>query len=197
MQNNTVKFDPGIGEFVIDFNEYINQFYSGLMNLRTIHQKRARFKLYFNKIQDCMKNNMAFYLGCLLWAYYIYNSNINEPKNITGNPFLNMTKEQQEDYDYMIQVNFMENYFDSFERDSLYYTGKNVQISKEWKDILSLYSEFLQLNNGFVSVKTTADIMLPEKLKASNFDVDINEIIQKSIKQEDLNILFNINKIAL
>lgn len=194
---DSVKFDPGIGDLVIDFNNYINDVYSGLMNLKTIHQKRARFKIYASKIESYIKNNIAFYLGCLLWAYYIHNTNLSEPKNIDGNAFLYLTEEQKNDYDFMIQVNFLDNYFDSYERDCLYYTGKKYIIPEEWKQILSLYSEFLEKNNGFINTKTTADIILPEKLKEKNIDADINKLINEAIDKKDLTLLLNIAKFAL
>ncbi len=192
-----VNFDPGIGQFVLDFNNFINNFYADLMSFKSFNQKRARFKLYVSKINYYINNNIAFYLGCLLWAYYIYNENIDFPKKISNNPFLNLTDEQKNSYDFMFQVNFMENYFDSFERDSLYYTGNKVQIPQKWKDILSVYSEFLQLNKGFISTAYTSDIILPERLKIVKSIEDVNRIIQKSIKQKDLTVLFNINKTAL
>lgn len=195
--SENVKFDPGIGDLAVDFNNYINGVYSGLMNLRTIHQKRAKFKLYTAKIENYMKNNIAFYLGCLLWAYYIKNENKTGPKNIEGNVFLYLTEEQKNDYDFMIQVNFLENYFDSFERDCLYYTGKKYLIPDEWKQILALYSEFLEKNNGFINTKTTDDIVLPDKLKDKNIDTDINKLINEAIEKKDLTLLLNIAKFAL
>ena len=66
---NTVKFDPGFAIFVEDFNEYINNVYSQLLSMASISKKRIRFKLYSAKIEQNMKNNIAFYWGCLLWAY--------------------------------------------------------------------------------------------------------------------------------
>ena len=194
---NTVKFDPGIGDFVIDFNNFINDVYSQLMSFRTIHQKRARFKLYSNKIKSYMQNNIAFYFGCLLWAYYISNENIQTPKLIEGNAFLNLTEEQKNEYDYMIQVNFLENYFDCYERDILYYTGQKVEIPQEWKNILSIYGEFLEKNSGFINTKMTSDIVLPEKFKNIKINQDINSIIQETIDKKDLSILLNISNIVL
>ena len=187
----TVKFDPGIGDLVVNFNEFVNEVYSQLMAFRTIHQKRARFKLYTAKIERFMKNNIAFYLGCLLWAYYIVNENSKAPKTIVGNVFLNMSEEEKADYDFLIQVNFMENYFECYERDSLYYTGKKFTIPEEWKKILSLYSEFLTLNNGFVNTKTTADIKLPEMLKNINPKEDISKLINKAITEKSLESLLD------
>ena len=195
--SDKVKFDPGIGNFVIDFNNFINDIYSQLMSFRTIHQKRARFKLYSNKIITNMKNNIAFYLGCLLWAYHIKNVNADNPKEIEGNIFLNLTEEEKNNYDYMIQVNFMENYFDSYERDFLYYTGQETKIPEEWKSILALYIEFLERNKGFINTKTTEDIILPDLLSNKKISEDINTIIQDTIEKKDLNLLLNMANIVL
>ncbi len=195
--SDKVKFDPGIGNLVIDFNNFINDVYSQLMSFRTIHQKRARFKLYSNKIITNMKNNIAFYLGCLLWAYHIKNVNTDSPKEIEGNIFLNLTEEEKNNYDYMIQVNFMENYFDSYERDFLYYTGQETKIPEEWKIVLALYIEFLEKNKGFINTKTTDDIILPDLLNNKNISQDINTIIQETIEKKDLNLLLNVVNIVL
>ncbi|MBQ4122943.1 hypothetical protein IJD44_04375 [bacterium] len=194
---DTVKFDPGMGEFVVDFNEFINNLYSQMMSFRTIHQKRARFKLYSSKINRYIKNNLSFYLGCLLWAYYLANENKNNPKQIVGNVFSSLTEEQINDYDYLIQVNFLENYLENYERDVLYYCGQKFQIPEIWKNILSLYTEFLELNKGFTKTKTTEDIRLPEKLQNIKFDFDIKEKIEEAINKKDLEILLNIDNLTL
>lgn len=190
---NTVKFDPGMGPLVVDFNEFVNNVYSQLMSFRTIHQKRSRFKIYSSKIEKYMANNIAFYFGCLLWAYYLVNENLNAPKEIVGNVFLNMSDEDKENYDYLIQVNFMENYFDSFERDFQYYIGQKKQIPQNWKKILELYSEFLTLNNGFVNTKLTSDIVLPEGFKNINIKIDIKAFIDKVIKDNSLESLLELD----
>ena len=188
----TVKFDPGMGELVLNFNEFINDVYSQLMTLRTVHQKRARFKLYTSKIERYMKNNISFYLGCLLWAYYIVKSNEKNSKEIVGNVFLHMSEEEKENYDYMIQVNFLENYFESYERDVLYYTGKKFEIPQQWKTILALYSEFLNLNSGFVNTKTTKDIKLPELLNNLKIKEDISFAINSAITNKSLDALLEL-----
>ena len=68
------------------------------------------------------------------------------------------------------------------------YIIPEYSIPVEWKNILSLYSEFLQLNDGFVNIKTTKDIKLPEKLKNAHISADINELVQNVIKSEDLGL---------
>ena len=195
--SDKVKFDPGLGNLVIDFNNFINDVYSQLMSFRTIHQKRARFKLYSNKIITNIKNNIAFYLGCILWAYYIKKVNADNPKEIEGNVFLNLTEEEKNNYEYMTQVNFMENYFDSYERDFLYYTGQETKIPEIWKQILSLYIEFLEKNKGFMKTRTTDDIILPDSLNNKQISEDINGIIKEVIDKKDLNLLLNMVNIVL
>ncbi len=191
---DTVKFDPGIGELVVDFNEFVNGVYSQLMHFKNMSQKRARFKLYANKIEAYMANNIAFYYGCLMWAYYIVNENKNAPKEIVGNVFYNMPNEQKEDYDYLIQVNFMENYFDSYERDFAYYIGQKKVVSQKWKDILEVYSEFLTLNEGFVNTKMTSDIKLPERI--SRIKIDVKPIIDEAIEKQSLAMLLDTDILA-
>lgn len=187
-----VYFDPGIGELTVDFNEYVNNVYSQMMSFRTIHQKKARFKLYCAKIKNNMKNNIAFYLGCLLWGYYLYTENINSPKNIVGNPLLSLEESTKEEYDYLLRVNFLENYFEGFERDILYYTGEKYVIPEQWKKILSLYSEFLELNNGFLYTKSTSDLKIPEELKNYNFNFDIQKQINLAVESKNIELLLEL-----
>ena len=145
-----------------------------------------------------MKNNIAFYTGCLMWAYYIKLSNKDNPKEIEGNYLLNLTPEQIEEYEYSVQVNFMDNYIDSFERDSAYYGGKKILIPENWKKILSAYSEFLTLNNGFIKTKTTEDIKLPDSFKISDADLpEVEKLIYTAIEKSDLNILLDSDKFRI
>lgn len=187
--NNTVEFDPGIGNFVINFNEYINDIYSNLYFLKTIHQKKAKFKLIYKQIENAINNNICFYEGCMLWAHLITAKNKDNPKEIKGNVFLNLPKEELENYDYLIQVNFLESFFNSFEKDMLYYLGIKYEIPQEQKEILKIYKEFLTLNKGFINTKTTADIVLPEKIRNLKPDFDVEKLIFSAIEKENLLIL--------
>ncbi len=194
---DSVLFDPGIGELVIDFNEYINKIYSQLMSLRSINQKRTKFRFYANSIEKAIKNNIAFYLGCLLWALYLSKEYENNPKYVSGNIFFSMSESEKQNYDYKIQVNFLENYFDSFERDYLYYSGKKYTIPEQWKKILQLYSQFLDLNEGFVNLEKTSDIKLPEMLKNININFNIENLINKVITEKDLNLILSIENLNM
>lgn len=186
-----VKFDPGIGDLAIDFNEFIDDFYSQLMSFKSISQKRLRFKLYRNKIIQRIENNIAFYCGCLLWAKYLKEEYSDNPQNIEGNVFYNMPEEVLKNYDYLIQVDFMKNYFSSFEKDFLYYCGKKFIINEQWKKILELYTFFLKQNNGFINVKTTQDLKIPEEIKDLTIISNIPETINLAIKQKNLSTLLD------
>ncbi len=190
--NLTVKFDPGMGEYFENFNEYINNLYSQLLSITSISKKRIKFKMSLSKIDKMMKNNLGFYTGCLLWAYYIYNNNISSPKEIEGNYFY-LKPDEQAHKDFECQINFMENYFDSYERDVLYYTGQKVKIPESWRTVLSQYNEFLKLNKCFVETKYTSDIILPEPLKNIKTDTDINKLINEAITKKDLSLLLSVN----
>ena len=186
---NTVLFDPGIGELVIDFNEYINDVYSKLNALKTPHQKRANFKLYFPKIKNAIENNLAFYIGCLLWAYIIKKDG--EEKEIIGNVFLNIPEDMIEDYDFLVQINFMKDYLNALKRDYSFYTGQKFNIPEQWIDILNLYSEFLSINKGFIKTRTTKDLLLPEPITNYIFEEDIQSLIQKVISEKNLILLID------
>ena len=188
----TVLFDPGIGELVIDFNEYINEVYSKLRSLKTPHQKRTNFKLYFPKIKKAIENNINFYIGCLIWAYIIKKDN--SEKEIIGNVFLNMPQDMIKEYDYLIQVNFIEQYLQTLKKDYKFFTNQNFDIPNNWLNILSAYKDFLTLNKGFIGTKTTKDLELPSFISEHKFEEDLEEIIKKVISEKNLNLLSeNIN----
>ena len=87
----------------------------------------------------------------------------------------------------------MDNYFDSYERDSLYYAGKKFIVPQKWRTILDLYSQFLELNHGFINTRYTSDIILPPKLSDINFSVDIKKVIDLAIEKKDLSVLFSVD----
>jgi len=186
----TAAFDPGIGALCTDFNTFINEVYSKLMDFHSISQKRAAFRLFDRKIYNALENNIAFFYGCLLWAYYLKKEK--PDADITGNVFLNMTHKEAEEYDYLMPVSFIENYFDSYERDTHYYTGKKTLIPDEWKRILSLYTEFLELNKGFVNTKNVKDLSIPSGLKFAAAPDKIKGAVNEALDSRNLSCLMNI-----
>lgn len=193
MSDNSVKFDTGIGSLVFDLFDFAQYFYSQLLQIRSKYEQNTFFFSNSIKIKKYIKNNISFYLGCLLWAYYIHNENIKSPKEIENNVFLNLSNEEIEEYDYLSQVTFLKEFFNQFEKDVLRYTKKKYEIPYRWKEILNLYSEFLTLNKGFINTKTTADIKLPDKIQNLNINININEYIQKAINENNLDLLLELD----
>ena len=131
--------------------------------------------------------NVAFYLGCLLWAVYLKSMDA----IIQDNPCFGETFNESEALD---EVNYLINLLESdLKKDVKYYMGKNYEPNPEYLPILKMYSEFLVLNNGFVNLEKTADIVLPSGLKKVKADElkKIKEYIGGAILNKDLTILFN------
>lgn len=191
--SNSVKFDTGIGDLVVDLFDFAQYFYSQLSQIRSKYEQNTFFYSNSLKIKKYMKNNIAFYFGCLLWAYYLNKNNENSPKDIEDNVFLNLTEEQLEQYDYLSQVTFLQEFFVQFEKDVFRFTKKKYEIPTLWKKIVNLYAEFLTLNEGFVNTKTTADIKLPKEINSLNIDFDINSYIQKAINNKNLDMLLELD----
>ena len=84
-----------------------------------------------------------------------------------------------------------ENYYDIYGRETV---NQNGCFSEEYKydeilvKILEVYKEFLTLNCGFVSTKTTGDVQLPRGIKIPNDEVleQIHDKIQEVIKSGNL-----------
>ena len=190
--NDKVPFDPGIGVLVSDIYSLYNEVNFKLSNLRSIQQKRTFFKLFAQKIEKYINNNISFLTGCLLWAYLISNNYNEEPKEIEGNVFFNSSE-----YDYLEQVNFLKSVFESFQKDYLYYGGRKFDVPKRWEYILNVYSEFLSLNKGFINLKYTSDLLLPDELKNAVFNFSIDDVIYKAITEKDLNFIPKIEKFTV
>lgn len=190
--NDKVPFDPGIGALVSDIYSLYNEVNFKLSNLRSIQQKRTFFKLFSQKIEKYINNNISFLTGCLLWAYLISTNYNEESKEIEGNVFFNSSE-----YDYLEQVNFLKSVFESFQKDYLYYCGRKFDVPKRWEYILNVYSEFLLLNKGFINLKYTSDLVLPDELKNAVFSFSIDEVIHKAITEKDLNFIPKIEKFTV
>ncbi len=193
---DTAPFDPGFSDFVMPFSDTAEAVKMELTKLKPMHQKKFKFKTLEPVIFKSLETTLGFYSGCMLWAYYIKNKFINNPKEISGNTFLELKKEDLEKYDFLYEVEYLSNYFSQYEKDCKYYLSKNVTLDTKYMYIANNYKEFLILNNNFVDTKKTSDIKLPEQLIESkvftteNLD-EIYDLIQKSIKEGDLTLILD------
>lgn len=189
MENNieNVKFDPGYAPIVLNalgqvgYNYYI---FSAIPNVKL---KKMNFPHTLRKIEGFLKTNVAFYLGCLLWASYIKQF---ENAQIEGNKLLGETCSEEE---YTSEINFLiDTITKELPRDCKYYLGKNYECDEKYLPILEAYKQFLILNKGFVNCSKVSQIVIPENLKKlNNKQLNlINEKINKAIEEKEIEQLF-------
>lgn len=181
-----IQFDPGFIQHISAFEPNIEYVYNTLSTCRNFNQKKMQFKMFYPKIQSLLKNYLGFYLGCILWAVYI--------KNLDEKPILNNLcfGGEYSENDTLEEIDFIKKYIEQLKKDVKYYTGQNFSIDSQSLNILDAYRNFLKENKGFVEIKTTKDIKLPEGFKTPS-DKDLKEIlegIEKVIENGKLYELF-------
>ena len=186
--NKKIKFDPGYAPIVINSLGQVGYSYYVFSAIPNVKLKRMNFPHTLRKIEGFLKTNVAFYLGCLLWASYIKKFDDYE---LEGNQLLG---EECSEEEYTSEINFL---IDTIEnqlpRDSKYYLNKLYVADEKYLPILKAYKEFLILNNGFVSCSKTSQIMLPDSIKKLNEkELNlVNEKIQKAINDKEIEQLFD------
>ena len=186
--NKKIKFDPGYAPIVINSLGQVGYSYYVFSAIPNVKLKRMNFPHTLRKIEGFLKTNVAFYLGCLLWASYIKKFDDYE---LEGNQLLG---EECSEEEYTSEINFL---IDTIEnqlpRDSKYYLNKLYVADEKYLPILKAYKEFLILNNGFVSCSKTSQIMLPDSIKKLNEEELnlVNEKIQKAINDKEIEQLFD------
>lgn len=192
MSENKVLFDPGFAPFVEQFSGNIKICNQIMSSLNSLHQKKFKFKVLYPQILKLIENNVAFYYGCLLWAFCIVKQNINSPVEILNNSFYGLNEEELENFDYSEEIDFIIEYLKTFERDSKYYLNKSADINVFWQEILNTYKEFLLLNKGFINVKNTNDVILPERLANIDYYDSLYGQIMDAIEAKHIESLLNI-----
>ena len=183
---NTIKFDPGYAPIVMDSIGQVGYIYYMFNAVKNIKIKRQNFFSVSMKLEKYLKENVAFYLGCLLWANYISQFD----KEIIGNKLLG---EEASEEEYTSEINFLIDFVENqYPRDYKYYKNKLYTPDEKYLPILKAYKEFLILNKGFVNCSKTGQIALPEYFKKpSGSELDtINKKIQEAIASKNLEILF-------
>ena len=190
MENNKklVKFDPGYAPIVIDSFGQVGYTYYTFSAISDLKLKRLNFPHTLRKLEGFLKINIAFYLGCLLWASYIKQF---DEAELEGNKLLGEVCEESE---YTSEINFLIDFVGvQLPKDSKYYLSKNYVCDEKYLPILETYKEFLILNKGFCNVSKVSQIKLPDNLKKLNTEELnlINEKIQHAIEQKEIKELFN------
>ena len=173
----TVAFDPGYSKFLTSFINNVEMMYYEINKFKNLGQKKFKFKTYYPQIIKLIEQNIAFYLGCMLWAEYVVSQGDAE---ITGNHCLGL--EYKEEIELQ-EINYICAFLEYFGKDTKYYLNQNFVI-EDWKlEILEKYKEFARLNKGFVEAKLGSDIKLPESLKTlTEKDIEkIHDTITKDV----------------
>ncbi len=184
--NKTVLFDPGYAPLVIDSLGQIGYTYYIFNASSNLKAKRLNFPHVMRKFENLIQTNIAFYLGCLMWAAYIKQF---KDYQIEGNKLLGEVCEQKE---YTGELDFLIDFLSNIlPKDSKYYINKNYEAPKEYINILETYKELLILNEGFIYCDNTDKIKLPKKIKKITKEnlKKIYNIIQEAIKNSDINSL--------
>ena len=148
--------------------------------------KRMNFNVISSKLEKHLEINVAFYMGCLLWASYI--SKFKDYK-IEGNKLLGEDCKEEEytgELDFLID--FIEN---QYPRDTKYYQNRIYNPDKRFVPILKAYKDFLIINKGFCNWSNTSDVLLPSNLKK------LDETQLESIKEKIFNAIKNKNLVEL
>lgn len=178
----SVLFDPGYAQHTTILSISAEYLYASINQFKNLGQRKMKFKMLYPQITRMVDNNVGFCLGSLLWAVYIKSlGNV----QIDGNPCIGGTYDREEtieEADYSIE------FFTRLKKDVKYYLGTDYQINPLHIKILELYKEFLTLNCGFVSTKTTNDVKLPASFKTPSAQESekIHEKIQEVIKSGNL-----------
>ena len=191
-QQNTVPFDPGFAPYVLVFSTTYEYMRADIKKFKNANQRKMKYKVFEPGLLKLCDNLIAFYLGCILYGAYLKNKYIDEPKEIEGNDFLGLNEEDCKNGDVVIEVDSLANFIKSNENNPF----ATRKINPKYETIIDSYKEFLEINNFFTNVKTTADLKIPKKFeyinKYSAKSVDkILDAIKDSINCKKIETLLN------
>ena len=134
---------------------------------------------YYKKLLEVFDNNVAFYIGCLMWASYIKT----QPKQkILSNHCFGKECNPEEN---TAETDFMIQFTELFPKDMKYYLAKDYSFDGKVVALLKTYREFLVLNEGFVKSEFNTDIILPENVITENAE-SYKDNIESVLKTENL-----------
>lgn len=183
-----ILFDPGFAPLVIDSIGQVGYTYYMFSAVPDLKLKRLNFLHIYNKLQKLLKTNIAFYLGCLMWASYIKKF---DNYKIEGNKLLGEDCKEEE---YTSEIDFLIDFIvNQLPRDCKYYQNRKYIPDEKYLPILKTYRDFLVLNKGFVECDNTNQIVLPKNIKKlSDTEKDnLNEKIQQALLNKNIDELLD------
>ena len=177
-----LEFDPGFGPYILEFQGTVEYLYTDINRYKNFSQRKMKFRQYYKKILEVFKNNLGFWVGCLMWAAYIKTK---EEQELLNNYCLGG---EYNDDEGSSGVDFMSKFTELFPKDMKYYLGEKFEFEPVVTKIIDTYKEFLAINKGFIDSKTNADIKLPKNVKTNDAET-FKEKIDKVLEIGDLSKL--------
>lgn len=186
-------FDPGYGQHLVSLIFSLEDMYGDINKFKNLGQKKFRFKQYYSGIVKLVRQNTAFYLGCLLWAVYI--SNQPEGK-IIDNYCLDKDFDEEKS---LIELDFLLRFSQTFSKDTKYYMNTDYKFPKEDTDMLNVYRSFAVMNEGFVKIQKNTDLKFPKQIKTPTSQEleKIKTAIDTTVRTGDFEGLFEVRGLIL
>lgn len=186
-----VPFDPGYAPHLVPFLPAIIAINAELLPIKNFGQKKLRFKVLSKIGHKAFLSTLGFWVGCILWGGFIKYKFEENPKIISGNGFIGLSKKDIGSFAYNEEFEAMKTYIQNYSRDMKYYLSKYISLPKFSDTIVEEYKDFVAINDNFLNSKTTNDIKIPEKFKflADYSNAKLDELysqIMEIIESNDL-----------
>ena len=186
-------FDPGYGRHLVSLIFSLEDMYGDINKFKNLNQKKFYFRQYYPGMIKLLNQNIAFYMGCLLWAVYLKNQPEGE---VINNHCLG--KEYNEDSS-LVELLFLMKFMRTFSKDTKYYMGQDFKYSESDMEMLEIYKEFAQMNEGFVKTEKNTDLKLPTSVKTpSESELEtIKSTIDEVVKTGDFDKLMDLRGLVI
>jgi len=171
-----VPFDPGFAPFVLVFSTSYVYMTEEVRKFKNANQRKMKYKALEPGIMKLCDNLISFYFGGMLYGAYLKNKYKDDPKELEGNDFTELNLEDCKNGDVAIEVRALEKFIKSNDKNPF----ASKKLNPKYTVIIDAYIEFLEKNNYFTDVKTTADVKIPTILSYTNKykENSVDEILQ-------------------
>lgn len=179
-----VPFDPGYAPNLVPFLPAIRTIDAELIVIKNFGQKKLRYKILSKIGHKAFLSTLGFWVGCLLWGGFIKYKFQDNPKPISGNGFIGLSKKDIESFAYNEEFEAMSNYIQNYSKDMKYYLSKYTTLPNFYNKIIEEYKEFVALNDNFLNSKSTNDIKISPKFEflAEYSDAKLDELYSQIVE---------------
>lgn len=161
--NNSVPFDPGFSGFYPVFIHGLIPQADLILKLKARNQIKFQLQLLERKLVDPYKIVRAIYYGCVVYGSIIASKYNKNPAIVDGNPFKNIDPAKQINTDLTVEVNNLLSLYKKVNSGVQFHLNKKSSLPEDFEDYANLYIEFININDQFKNLETTAQIVLPEQ----------------------------------